>query len=203
MIPIVALVIELGLFATAFAWRTYAHRRATGDTGWRGFSGAPWSIEWLAGHGFALALLLGALAPLAELQGHDPAYDASSVRYFGLGVAATGVALTLLAQTSMGDSWRVGVDEAETTTLRTTGVFAIVRNPIFSATAVTTIGLTIAIPNMVSLAGTVMLIAAIQGQVRRVEEPYLSRTHATAYAAYAQSVGRFIPAVGRSTDLSE
>jgi hypothetical protein len=35
----------------------------------------------------------------------------------------------------MGDSWRIGVDPSETTTLVRTGVFGWVRNPIFTAVA--------------------------------------------------------------------
>ena len=42
----------------------------------------------------------------------------------------------------------------------------------------------------------VLLVASIQLQVRRVEEPYLLRTHGDAYRAYAAQVGRFIPGVG-------
>ena len=201
MIATFALILLVGLLVTAFGWRTYAHRKATGDTGWRGISGHRGSVEWLAGVGFVVGLIVGAIAPVAELLGLEPTYDVRSVRYLGLVIAGAGIALTLRAQTAMHDSWRIGVDQAETTTLRTNGIFALVRNPIFSAMTISAIGLSVAVPNIFSLIGTGMLISAIHAQVRRVEEPYLRRTHGTAYKRYEQSVGRFIPRIRPSTEV--
>ena len=197
MIAALALSLLVCLLVSAFGWRTYAHRKATGDTGWRGISGHPGSIEWLAGVGLVVGLAVGAIAPVAELLGIDPLYDVRPARYVGLVVAGVGIVLTLRAQTAMHDSWRIGVDQAETTTLRTNGIFAVVRNPIFTAMAITAIGLTIAVPNIFGLIGTGLLISAVHAQVRRVEEPYLRRTHGTAYGSYEQSVGRFIPRMKR------
>jgi protein-S-isoprenylcysteine O-methyltransferase Ste14 len=51
-------------------------------------------------------------------------------------------------------------------------------------------------PNLVACAGFILLVAAIELQVRRVEEPHLLRTHGDAYRAYTATVGRFIPGVG-------
>ena len=48
-------------------------------------------------------------------------------------LAVVGIAATVYAQVDMGDSWRIGVDPDETTTLVRTGVFGWVRNPIFTA----------------------------------------------------------------------
>ena len=47
-------------------------------------------------------------------------------------------------------------------------------------------------------AATVVLLAAIQVQVRAVEEPYLLAVHGDAYRDYAARVGRFVPGVGHS-----
>ncbi len=99
----------------------------------------------------------------------------------------------------MGASWRVGVDEAEKTELVTGGPFALVRNPIFSATVPAFAGLALLMPNVAALAGVAALVVALQIQVRLVEEPYLLRAHGERYAEYASRVGRFVPGVGRST----
>jgi protein-S-isoprenylcysteine O-methyltransferase Ste14 len=109
----------------------------------------------------------------------------------------TCAALTVIAQFAMAESWRIGVDPNERTPLVTTGVFAMVRNPIFTAMLVTATGLTLTIPNVVSVIGLVVLIAALEVQVRLVEEPYLVVTHGTDYRRYAQRVGRFAPTIGR------
>jgi len=39
---------------------------------------------------------------------------------------------------------------------------------------------------------------SLELQVRAVEEPYLRRTHGTAYERYVAQVGRFVPALGRT-----
>jgi protein-S-isoprenylcysteine O-methyltransferase Ste14 len=114
----------------------------------------------------------------------------------GIVVATAGIAATVYAQLAMGDSWRIGVDEKETTTLVHTGLFGWVRNPIYTAMLTFGLGVALVTPNLVALVAFILLVAAIELHVRRVEEPYLLRTHGDAYRAYTASVGRFIPGVG-------
>ncbi len=111
---------------------------------------------------------------------------------FGLGLAAT-----LVAQIAMGQSWRIGVDPEERTDLVTEGPFAIVRNPIFSGMIPTSIGLALMVPNIVAVVAVIALLAALEIQIRLVEEPYLLSAHGERYAAYAARVGRFFPGLGR------
>ena len=111
-------------------------------------------------------------------------------------VATVGIAATVYAQLEMGDSWRIGVDQRETTTLVHTGVFRRIRNPIYAAMSTFGIGIALVTPNVAAWAGVILLVATVELQVRRVEEPYLLRTHGDAYRAYAASVGRFVPGVG-------
>ncbi|GAA0902284.1 methyltransferase [Virgisporangium aurantiacum] len=66
-------------------------------------------------------------------------------------------------------------DPAEHTELLTGGPFAVVRNPTLTAVAVTSLGITLMVPDAVSAAATAVLIAAIQIQVRAVEEPLPQR----------------------------
>jgi protein-S-isoprenylcysteine O-methyltransferase Ste14 len=114
----------------------------------------------------------------------------------GIAVAIVGIAATVYAQLEMGDSWRLGVDVRESTTLVRTGVFGRVRNPIYTAMFAFGLGIALVTPNLVACAGFILLVAAIELQVRRVEEPHLLRTHGDAYRAYTATVGRFIPGVG-------
>jgi protein-S-isoprenylcysteine O-methyltransferase Ste14 len=58
------------------------------------------------------------------------------------------------------------------------------------------LGIALVTPNLVAFAGFVLLVATIELQVRRVEEPYLLRTHGDTYRDYTASVGRFIPGIG-------
>ncbi|BDB44179.1 hypothetical protein IWGMT90018_46250 [Mycobacterium kiyosense] len=59
-------------------------------------------------------------------------------------------------------------------------------------------GITLMAPNPLAVAGFLLLFTAIELQVRRVEEPYLLDTHGDAYRTYTNSVGRFLPGIGRT-----
>jgi protein-S-isoprenylcysteine O-methyltransferase Ste14 len=58
-------------------------------------------------------------------------------------------------------------------------------------------GIALVTPNLVAIAGLVLLVATIELQVRVVEEPYLLAVHGDAYRDYLANVGRFVPGVGR------
>ncbi|MDT0186838.1 isoprenylcysteine carboxylmethyltransferase family protein [Microbacterium sp. ARD31] len=201
----VAAVGALGIYAVylgvGFGLRTWLQWRRTGDTGWRGISGRFGSPEWWAGVLFGAALVAGVLGPVTALLGLGPVQflAAPAFQAVGLVTAAAGVLATFGTQLAMGTSWRIGVDDSEHTDLVTTGPFAMVRNPIFTAMAATGLGLALMVPNAVALLGFVLLLVALQLQVRVVEEPYLLRTHGEVYAAYAATVGRFLPGLGRRT----
>jgi protein-S-isoprenylcysteine O-methyltransferase Ste14 len=194
-----ALIIYVFWAALAFGLRSLVQWRRTGDTGFRGAGLRPGGMQWWARIAFVAALLVGAAGPVADLAGLGPVgvLDHPIVRGGGLALAALSVAATLAAQMSMGASWRIGVDETERTALVTTGAFALARNPIFTAMIATAAGLAGMVPNAVSLGGLVLTIAAIQLQVRAVEEPYLRRVHGQDYGRYAAHVGRFLPGIGR------
>lgn len=186
--------------ALAFGLRSIVQIRRTGSTGFKGISGAPGSLEWLAGIGFVVALTTGVAAPVLEVTGVlEPidVLDAPGAHVLGVCLFGLGLAATFYAQMAMGESWRIGVDESERTELVTTGPFAHVRNPIFAAMIPTSVGLVLLVPNVVALLGLAALVLALEIQVRLVEEPYLMRAHGPAYAEYAARVGRFAPGVGR------
>lgn len=195
---VTALVLYAAWFVLAFGARTVIQPRRTGDHGFRGLSrSAP--LEVVAGAGFVVALLVGLAAPVADLAGLDPigAVDGAAAAALGTVLAAIGIVLTLLAQLSMGESWRIGVDPGERTTLFHEGAFRIVRNPIFSAMLVTAVGLALMVPNVLAVVGLVSLVVALELQVRGVEEPYLRVVHGDAYRRYEATVGRFVPGLGR------
>lgn len=77
------------------------------------------------------------------------------------------------------------------------------RNPIFTAMFVFGFGIALVTPNVVVIAGFVLLVATIEVQVRVVEEPYLSATHGDAYRDYCAGVGRFVPGVGVTSNGTE
>jgi protein-S-isoprenylcysteine O-methyltransferase Ste14 len=192
-------LVLFGVFVSlGFGWRSWLQYRRTGSTGFRGVS-AGGLLERLAGIGFVAALLVAVSAPiLQEARAIRPvsALSAVWVQTVGIVVATVGIAATVYAQLDMGDSWRIGLDPQETTTLVHTGMFGQIRNPIYTAMVTFGVGIALVTPNVLACAGLGLLIAIIELQVRRVEEPYLLRTHGDAYRAYTASVGRFIPGIG-------
>jgi protein-S-isoprenylcysteine O-methyltransferase Ste14 len=199
--PVVALVLFAVFGTLALGWRSWQQRRRTGSTGFRGISGRLGSPEWFAGVGFVGALAAAVAAPVLQLTGMVSPLDflhAWWIQAVGIVLAVVGIVATVYAQLDMGDSWRIGVDHGETTALVRTGVFAVVRNPIFTAMLVFGFGIALVTPNVVAIAGFLLLLVSIELQVRSVEEPYLAAAHGDVYRDYLATVGRFVPGVGLS-----
>lgn len=192
--------LALGLFLlyllVVFAGRALLLKRQTGTAGWRGITGRPGSAAWFGGVLFAVALALGLLAPVAGLLGLSNLFNASVVQAFGVGLFAAGSVGSVVAQRAMGAAWRVGVAADEQTALVGDGVFARVRNPFFSTLLLSASGLALMVPGVPALAALVLLVVAVELQVRVVEEPHLLALHGDDYRAYAARAGRFLPGIG-------
>lgn len=202
---VTALILYLIFAALGFGWRSWVQYRRTGSTGFRGINGRPGSLEWLAGVGFVVSIVVGVAAPVLQHLGFTAPIallQAPWIQSVGTVLAVTGIGATVYAQLDMGESWRIGVDPSETTTLVRSGVFGFVRNPIFTAMLVFAGGVALMTPNPIALLAFVVLSTTIELQVRVVEEPYLLQTHGQAYRDYCVAVGRFLPGVGRS-DFSQ
>jgi protein-S-isoprenylcysteine O-methyltransferase Ste14 len=137
-------------------------------------------------------------APILLVTGAgDVLVDSAALQWAGGILAVTGIVGTVAAQRDMGASWRLGVDDGERTALVTTGAFRHVRNPIFTTMTATAVGVTVLAPTALGAAGCLLLMAAIEAQVRLIEEPHLRGSHGAGYRAYARAAGRFVPLVGR------
>ena len=184
-----AQVVYLGL---TFGWRTWSQYRSTGDTGFRLGRGAP-AVERAA---VALALAGGVTGMVGTVCAKPSGRRASPARVAALVGMAAGVVGTYSAQCDMGESWRVGVDERESASLITSGLFRYVRNPVFSFMTLVWVSSAVAVPNAATAAGAAMLAAGLDLEVRLVEEPYLREVHGEPYLAYVRTTGRFLPRLG-------
>lgn len=200
---VTALVLYVVALVVLFGVRSWLHLRRTGSTGFVGISGTPAEAGWWGGVLFVVAMVLGLAGPLLAGAGAVTADPPVAGQVLGLVLALAGFAATLAAQTGMGASWRIGVDAAERTELVTGGVFAHVRNPIFTAMVAAQLGVVLMVPTWVSALALVALVVAVQIQVRSVEEPYLQSVHGAAYAEYAARTGRFLPGLGRLSAAQE
>lgn len=198
--PRTALLGYVVFAATALGWRTYSHWRRTGSTGYRGLSGRPGSLEWWGGALFFVANLATPVAALLQLTGvAQPLVEIppAAALLAGGTLFAIGLLGTIWSQGSMGDSWRVGVDASERTSLVTRGPYQAIRNPIFTFMITGLIGVALLTPNVVALLAIVALVTAVEIQVKAVEEPYLEHAHGDDYRAYRARTWRFVPGFGR------
>lgn len=198
--PMAVIVLFVAFGLLDGAWPALRQRRATGDSGVR----RPATGEgWAARLSFAVGLVVtGLIAPAAALAGLPSlaVLDRPAVQVGGLMLAVVAVAVAGVAQHAMGSAWRTTVAPDERTELVTTGVFGYSRNPIYTAVLAMALGLALAVPNPLALAGLAATVLGTHWQVRRIEEPYLTRIHPRDYQRYTGHVGRFLPRFGRRRD---
>lgn len=195
----IALTLYIAFGVLALGGRLWMQWSRTGSTGYRGISRSLGILGLAGGISFIVAMVGGLAAPLLQLLrvvAPLRILDHGWVNGAGLALAACGLGATIYAQLDMGESWRVGIDTTETTTLVRTGTFSLVRNPIFAAMVVFTLGETLLAPNPVAIAVFVIFVVAVEVSVRSAEEPYLLRIHGDDYRDYMAKVGRFVPGIG-------
>ena len=195
-----ALVTYIVFGLVASVGRSWLQHRRTGDFGFRAFAQPRGAAATIAACLLAIGATAAPLALLADLLSWPAGarlLESELVRAFGLGVMLIGGTLVVASQVQMGASWRIGVGENERTALVTTGLFSVVRHPIYSGVLVFFVGILMVASNAIAIVGLPVLVAGLELQVRLIEEPNLLRVHGEDYRSYARRVGRFVPGVGR------
>jgi protein-S-isoprenylcysteine O-methyltransferase Ste14 len=183
-------------FLLTFVWRSVLVYRRTGINPFV----LPGRDDAYGYVGRAFKMVMGCVAVLVALHAFVPLalknmgnIDALSHEY----IATTGWILMVLsliwivlAQSQMGNSWRVGIDEVCKTELVMSGLFSISRNPIFLGMRVTMLGLFFVMPSALTLTFGVAAEILIQIQVR-LEEAHLQYENPERYIAYSSRVRRW------------
>ncbi|QJY44644.1 TMEM165/GDT1 family protein [Pseudonocardia broussonetiae] len=154
------------------------------------------AAAWWARSLFALAAVLGLAAPLlVGIDVIDPIalFDDPGVAVIGAGLSLLGTVLVLAARSQVAAVRRSGP------ALATDGLHERVRHPGLTGGVLALAGTLVMVPTLVGVLATVVLVVAVQVQVRGVREPALARVHGEAYTAYAARTGRFLPRV-RTTE---
>ncbi|SHL49378.1 Putative Ca2+/H+ antiporter, TMEM165/GDT1 family [Pseudonocardia thermophila] len=141
---------------------------------------------------FTLALLLGFAAPLlVALDVLQPiaVFAQPGVAVVGAGLALLGVALLLATQLE-GAAVRA---RGEALPQVTRGLYARVRHPGLTGLVIVTAGTLVMVPTLVGVLAAVLVIVAVQVQVRAVREPGFARLYGPAYAEWVARTGRFLP----------
>src|SRR5215207_7619796 len=107
------------------------------------------------------------------------------LRLIGVLLLLLSLVWTSVAQSHMGEAWRIGIDTENRTPLVQKGLFGISRNPIFFGMMLTLLGLFLTLPNAFTLLASVLGIVLIGVQVR-LEEEYLAEVYPEAYGEYHQ-----------------
>jgi protein-S-isoprenylcysteine O-methyltransferase Ste14 len=184
-------------FFMAFFWRSYKVWKTTGINPF--VLGSTDSAHDFIGRMFKVVFALIVAAVII--------YSSSSTAYeylmpftwmqhqvfkvVGLVMLAASLVWTLLAQSQMGKSWRIGIDAKHRTELVRQGVFRFSRNPIFLGMIATITGLFLIIPNALTLVSLALGTVLIQIQVR-LEEEYLRTVHGEPYIGYCRNVRRWL-----------
>jgi len=130
---------------------------------------------------------------------HRNLVGSTSRQVIGIVICLAGIVLTSYSQFSMGRNWRMGVDENEKTMLVTTGIYSLVRNPIYTGVAIFLLGQLLLIPYLTTLVFVVMALISIHLHVRYIEEPYLLSQHGEPFIHYQQSTGAYLPKIRQKT----
>ncbi len=109
-----------------------------------------------------------------------------------LGVVAvvTGLILNIRAHRSLGDAWRLGIDELHPGKLVTTGIYAFSRNPIFLFFILYFLGTFLINGTLLFLVFAIIVLLIIGLNIKE-EERFLARVFGQDYLDYRQRVGRF------------
>lgn len=110
----------------------------------------------------------------------------------GFIIGLIGLSFCLYAQTKMGASWRVGIDEKIKTPLVTTGLYAAIRNPTYLGLFLLNIGIWLIWPTWAVFLLNFIFILFLEVQVR-CEEDHLVAVHGRMYEVYKEHTKRYLP----------
>lgn len=133
-------------------------------------------------------LLLGlCLLPLGPAWGTP-----TVVRALGLGLLAAGAVVLALGLAALRGSTRVHPIPAADSELRTTGIYAVVRHPMYLSVMLFAAGLTVSSGRLLALLSSMCLLGVLTVKAR-FEERLLSERFGWEYAAYCARVPAILP----------
>ena len=110
----------------------------------------------------------------------------------GIVLILAGYAATLWCYAIMGDTWRMGIDRGEKTTLVTRGPYRVVRHPIYLFQVVILAGVILLLPAVLALLIFFVHLLCVWCKAAD-EEAYLLTIHGQDYRDYLARTGRLLP----------
>ena len=115
----------------------------------------------------------------------------SSYAWFGIGIAAVGVAVFVVAMVTMRDSWRAGIPAEDKTELVTNGIYKFSRNPAFLGFDFMYAGVLLMYFNPLTAVFSLFAAVTLHLQIMQ-EEKYLTSVFGSSYTAYKSRVFRYL-----------
>ncbi|WP_242083915.1 methyltransferase family protein [Aestuariivivens sediminis] len=121
-----------------------------------------------------------------------PYLEIPFLKGIGVGVLIGSLLLTRFSQMQLKGAWRIGIDSSETHgTLVTDGIYKVSRNPIALGMLLSTIGLFLVTPNMITFS-IIILVHLIFSIRILLEEDHLYKLHGEAYERYRNRTRKWI-----------
>lgn len=109
----------------------------------------------------------------------------------GLVIELLGVSAFVVSVAEMKNNWRAGVQREDKTSLVTSGIYSISRNPAFLGFDLMYIGILLVFFNLPLLMATVIAMALFHLQIVNVEEDFLIEAFGMEYVRYKKKVCRY------------
>ena len=113
------------------------------------------------------------------------------IKLMGLSLVSLGFIFGILALIKMRNSWRVGIRYEQKTTLVTTGIYSLSRNPYFLSYDLLIFGYILIFPSPILLLLYLTLVVVFHKMIL-AEEKYLESIHNTNYMDYKSKVNRYL-----------
>lgn len=128
------------------------------------------------------------LNPAYLLEGDLSQYQ--FIKIVGFALATIGFIMGLISLLTMRTSWRVGIKYDQKTTLITSGIYRLSRNPYFFSYDILILGYVLIYPSLILLLLYMPLVIIFHKMILE-EERYLLSVHNQDYASYREKVGRY------------
>lgn len=190
-----ALVLISLFILLAVLWRVLLQYKITGDHGLRPAKISSPFIVKLTSVLFGISLFAIFVTVISESIADRALLSLpnSLFEWVGLVLGIFGISISVYSQYQMGREWRIGVDENENTDLVKHGIYAYIRNPIYTGVAVFCAGLVLLNPGLLMMIACGSVCISIELHVRLVEEPHLQRMHGIRFSEYKATTGRYLP----------
>ena len=117
---------------------------------------------------------------------------AISIKLIGFVFGLIGLLICRIAQITLGNSWRVGIDENAKPGLVQNGVYRFIRNPTYTGMYLVCVGAFILLPSLLVSYWILAFFIMLEFQVR-CEEEYLQNKYGDDFIKYSKKTKRYIP----------